>query len=228
MLLLGPYFSHEAADVYERLKDDLLTRTTPVPDNASAVEWERGPQLLDDPVKQMFKALEEQFPVNTNLYNQELLRFSRLPNESTTLCYFRFVKLIKQSETPISEQELASQFLSVISGKDLKQIQTLLLVRPLPTATTKPNKPLTSVAMVDNTSAIVQVTTDSATAKPTLVVLDTGAQPILLGRQFARSLNVKKDILRTNVKVKTATGGTDSIVGITKKPIQIILNSENP
>eukprot|EP00850_Spirogloea_muscicola_P024191 SM000471S16662 [mRNA] locus=s471:9938:10418:+ [translate_table: standard] len=80
------------------------------------------------------------------------------------------------------------------------------------------SKQLTSVAMVDNTSA-----------KPTLVVLDTGARPILIGRRFAESLNLKKeDTLRTYVKVKTATGGTDSIVGITKKPIQIILNNEHP
>eukprot|EP00850_Spirogloea_muscicola_P006053 SM000028S10147 [mRNA] locus=s28:645431:648364:+ [translate_table: standard] len=92
-------------------KDSILAQTKPVVDDATPAERALGPQLIDDPVDEMFKRLAQQSPVNTTTYKQELKKFHRKQDESVTVCYFRFRKMTEQSKTDISQKELAVQFL---------------------------------------------------------------------------------------------------------------------
>eukprot|EP00850_Spirogloea_muscicola_P016798 SM000139S00115 [mRNA] locus=s139:130100:130651:- [translate_table: standard] len=94
LTILGRYFTEAAADVYRRQKDSVLNMTRPIPDNATDVQRALGPQLIEDTVGEMLSRMARHFPINTSMYKQALMRFSRTQDESITACYYRFKNLI--------------------------------------------------------------------------------------------------------------------------------------
>eukprot|EP00850_Spirogloea_muscicola_P008721 SM000047S16860 [mRNA] locus=s47:380748:381715:- [translate_table: standard] len=85
------------------------------------------------------------------------------------------------------------------------------------TSRSSPNertKEYPSAAMVDNKRKLIQVSTTTETRSPTLVLLDTD-----LG---------KNDVTQSNVSIKTATGASDSVLGVTKRPSHITFNARDP
>eukprot|EP00850_Spirogloea_muscicola_P011154 SM000068S20586 [mRNA] locus=s68:359943:372898:- [translate_table: standard] len=69
-----------------------------------------------------------QFPEDTIRYKEELYRFNCEAEESITACYCRYVRLIEQSETTISQQDLAAQFLCVVAAMAARALRAAALV----------------------------------------------------------------------------------------------------
>eukprot|EP00850_Spirogloea_muscicola_P008873 SM000048S16585 [mRNA] locus=s48:515608:516654:+ [translate_table: standard] len=94
---------------------------------------------------------------------------------------------------------------------------------------TERTEQLAAVAMLQNSDGVIQVSTKNVTEAPDKVLLDTGAQPILLGSRFANLLKIgKNDMQSDKVMITTATGSIDNVVGITKHPLLITFNSHDP
>ena len=63
---------------------------------------------------------------------------------------------------------------------------------------------------------------DSSCAYPKRVLLDTGAQPVMLGRRLANELGfVPHDLDPCPFTIATSLGGTEQPAGLTKEPLRL-------
>jgi hypothetical protein len=68
----------------------------------------------------------------------------------------------------------------------------------------------TGVAIVDNTGSAIQV----GGRTPRVVLLDTGAQPVILGVQFAKKMGMLDSKLRKYMwQIRTASGSVEEVLG---------------
>eukprot|EP00850_Spirogloea_muscicola_P021565 SM000253S09054 [mRNA] locus=s253:17168:19059:- [translate_table: standard] len=212
------------------------------------VEQEKGPQVLEGPVKETSRQSGEQSPENAPLNEQELQSFGWRPDAPTTSWYSRSLELIEQSQIRIGEQELAVQSFHVIAGRAVQRTQTLLMRSRRqdeqddvdyfqdPTSSEgrdrcHPDHESGSSCCHSNALAIarnrlkrgerataetrelIEVSTGTETKAPSSVLLGTA-------QQLAVRLKLgENDVTQINVGIRTATGASDGVVGVTKRPL---------
>eukprot|EP00850_Spirogloea_muscicola_P023735 SM000384S14658 [mRNA] locus=s384:41288:51760:+ [translate_table: standard] len=115
--LLAKYFTGHAGHIYRRIRHEVLTMRIPVAETATDAEK----------LAEIFRRFAKQFPENTVSYKEELFRLNLEAEEIIIACYA--VLLIEQSETTISQQDLAAQFLRVVAGEALEHVENLLMMR---------------------------------------------------------------------------------------------------
>lgn len=81
------------------------------------------------------------------------------------------------------------------------------------------------VAMVDNSNRCVEV----GGLVPSRVLIDSGAKPVILGRQVRVALGLSGDRLKEcNMRLTTAAGTKELVFGITRRPMCIVFNAKTP
>ncbi len=79
----------------------------------------------------------------------------------------------------------------------------------------------TEVAIVDNTRLAIQVGGHT----PRVVLLDTGAQPVILGVQFAKKMGMLDSKLRKSMwQIHTASGSVEEVFGESSDLIALKFN----
>jgi hypothetical protein len=79
----------------------------------------------------------------------------------------------------------------------------------------------TGVAIVDNTKSAIQVGGNT----PKGVLLDTGAQPVILGVQFAKKMGMLDSKLQKSMwKIRTASGSVEEVLGESSDLITLKFN----
>ncbi len=79
----------------------------------------------------------------------------------------------------------------------------------------------TGVAIVDNTGSAIQVGGHT----PRVVLLDTGAQPVILGVQFAKKMGMFDSKLQKSMwQIRTASGNVEELLGESSDLIAIKFN----
>ncbi len=79
----------------------------------------------------------------------------------------------------------------------------------------------TGVAIVDNTGPAIQVGGHT----PRVVLLDTGAQPVILGVQFAKKMGMLDSNLRKSMwQIRTASGNVEELLGESSDLITLKFN----
>ena len=79
----------------------------------------------------------------------------------------------------------------------------------------------TGVAIVDNTSSAIQV----GGCTPRVVLLDTGAQPVILGVDFAKKMGLLDSKLRKSMwQIRTASGSVEEVLGESSDLISLTFN----
>ncbi len=82
---------------------------------------------------------------------------------------------------------------------------------------------ITKVAIVDNTKSIIQVGGHT----PRVVLLDTGAQLMILGVQFAKKMGMLNSKLRTSMwQIRTANGSVEEVLGESSDSIALNFNEK--
>ncbi len=74
----------------------------------------------------------------------------------------------------------------------------------------------TRVAIVDNTKSTIQVGEHT----PRVVLLDTGAQPVILGVHFAK----KMGMFDSKLRIRTASGSVEEVLGESSDLISLKFN----
>jgi len=79
----------------------------------------------------------------------------------------------------------------------------------------------TGIAIVDNTRSAIQVGGHT----PRMVLLDTGAQPVILGVQFAKKMGMLDSKLRKSMwQICTASGNVEEVLGESSELITLKFN----
>ena len=79
----------------------------------------------------------------------------------------------------------------------------------------------TGVAIVDNTKLAIKV----GGYTPRVVLLDTGAQPVILGVEFAKKMGLLDSKLRKSMwQIRTASGSVEEVLGESSDLISLIFN----
>ena len=79
----------------------------------------------------------------------------------------------------------------------------------------------TGVAIVDNTRSAIQV----GGFTPRVVLLDTGAQPVILGVDFAKKMGLLDSKLRKSMwQIRTASGSVEEVLGESSDLISLTFN----
>jgi hypothetical protein len=79
----------------------------------------------------------------------------------------------------------------------------------------------TTVAIVDNTGIVIQVGGHT----PRVVLLDTGAQPVILGVQFAKKMSMLDSKLQKSMwQIHTASGSVEDVLGKSSDLIALNFN----
>jgi len=79
----------------------------------------------------------------------------------------------------------------------------------------------TIVAIVDNTGIVIQVGGHT----PRVVLLDTGAQPVILGVQFAKKMSMLDSKLQKSMwQIHTASGSVEDVLGKSSDLIALNFN----
>jgi hypothetical protein len=79
----------------------------------------------------------------------------------------------------------------------------------------------TGVAIVDNIESTIQVGGHT----PRVVLLDTGAQPVILGIQFAKKMGMQDSKLRKSMwQIRTASGSVEEVLGESSELITLNFN----
>jgi hypothetical protein len=79
----------------------------------------------------------------------------------------------------------------------------------------------TGVTIVDNTGLVIQVGGHT----PRVVLLDTGAQPVILGVQFAKKMGMLDSKLRKSMwQIRTASGSVEEVLGESSDLITLKFN----
>jgi hypothetical protein len=79
----------------------------------------------------------------------------------------------------------------------------------------------TEVAIVDNTGLAIQMEGHT----PIVVILDTGAQPVILGVQFAKKMGMLDSKLRKSMwQIRTASGSVEEVLGESSDLIALKFN----
>ncbi|CAM6095002.1 unnamed protein product [Calypogeia fissa] len=79
----------------------------------------------------------------------------------------------------------------------------------------------TTVVLVDNTNSAVQVEGHT----PTVVMLDTGAQPVIIGVQFAKKIGLLDTNLQKSMwQIRIASGAVEEVLGESSRLLTLAFN----
>jgi len=193
-----PLFSYQdlklsTKDIITTLEDTLNTTSGPLPIF--------DPHVTEVPSNSLERHLIGSHVVDgvCNLVtNSSMVKLVGSPTSDSTFTYQKGVKNTSFVDLLLSKGVVDSHFLHKVSHSFPKVVPS------------KRTSITTEVAIVDNTGSSIQVGGHT----PRVVHLDTSAQPVILGVQFAKKMGMLDSKLRKSMwQIRTTSGNVEEVLG---------------